>query len=612
LIPLEGGTAETRYQIEPVDERSPDKLFQHRWAVTLLERVFERLRQEYEAEGKADLFGELQGCLAQARAAVPYAEVAALFPRLEILECLGCGGMGAVYKARQARLDRLVALKILNCDRENATRAGRFAARFEREARALAKLSHPNIVATHEFGQAGGMPYFIMEYVDGLNVRQLEQSRKLTPREALEIIPQICEALQYAHDQGIVHRDIKPANILIDKKGRVKIADFGIAKMLVEAAPPLAPSADNAASAGAEGRIEGANLTQDQVLGTPHYMAPEQVEQPQTVDHRADIYSLGVVFYEMLTGELPLGKFQPPSRKVQIDVRLDEIVLHTLEKQPERRYQHASDVRTDVENVAGTPPPEGVATEHGSKSVVWSDVLGSLWALAAVVLLVGRKVARTEPLMYSFFDVGGWFYPSSYHLLVAGCLGLALACLVIPRLCRHTGRRERTGHGQTVSTAALGDQALAAVRNQVKLPAIGVFAAGCLNLAMIAGVLIKFIMATAAESPDRPMMLFFSPPLLAMLFISGVIIAGARLMERVANYRLAVTASVLAILVPPGAVVGLPFGIWSRTRGFLELFGSRCGRSLSGSRQGPNRETAWSILRLVAGAKARMAPAEWY
>lgn len=207
-----------------------------------------------------------------------------------------------------------------------------------------------------------------------------------------------------------------------------------------------------------------------------------------------------------------------------------------------------------MENVAGTPPPEGVATEHGSKSVVWSDVLGSLWALAAVVLLVGRKVARTEPLMYSFFDVGGWFYPSSYHLLVAGCLGLA----------------------------------------------------------MIAGVLIKFIMATAAESPDRPMMLFFSPPLLAMLFTSGVIIAGARLMERVANHRLAVTASVLAILVPPGAVVGLPFGIWSRTRGFLELFGSRRGRSLSGSRQGPNRETAWSILRLVAGAKARMAPAEWY
>src|SRR5262245_30964178 len=213
-----------------------------------------------------------------------------------------------------------------------------FAERFNREARALAKLSHPNIVAVHEFGQASGLPFFIMEYVDGLNLRQLE--RDLSAPEALQIVPQICEALQFAHDEGIVHRDIKPENILLDKKGRVKIADFGIAKMMAgnERREVLTPSDEQglAVKSAAE-----QSLTEAQVIGTPHYMAPEQVEKPQAVDHRADIYSLGVVLYEMLTGELPVGKFAPPPRKVQVDVRLDEIVLRALEREPELRYQQA-------------------------------------------------------------------------------------------------------------------------------------------------------------------------------------------------------------------------------------------------------------------------------
>src|SRR5208282_4461570 len=183
------------------------------------------------------------------------------------------------------------------------------------------------------------LSYFIMEYVDGPNLRQIEQAGKLSPREALEIIPQICAALQFAHDEGIVHRDIKPENILLDKKGRVKIADFGLAKILGQEPKDI--------------RLTGAR----DVVGTPHYMAPEQVEKPQEVDHRADIYSLGVVFYEMLTGELPLGKFQPPSQKVQVDVRLDEVVLRSLAKEPELRYQHASEVKTRVENIANTSAP---------------------------------------------------------------------------------------------------------------------------------------------------------------------------------------------------------------------------------------------------------------
>ena len=261
------------------------------------------------------------------------ARLAEYFPQLAILELLGQGGMGAVYKARQPGLDRLVALKIL------PSQAGSdpgFAERFNREARALARLSHPNIVAVYDFGQTHGLHYFIMEYVDGPNLREIERANKLSAREALQIIPQICEALQFAHDEGVVHRDVKPENVLLDKKGRVKIADFGLAKILGREPKDL--------------RLTGAR----DVVGTPHYMAPEQVEHPQEVDHRADIYSLGVVFYEMLTGELPLGKFALPSQKVQVDVRLDEVVLHTLEKEPSRRYQHASQVKTDVETIANS------------------------------------------------------------------------------------------------------------------------------------------------------------------------------------------------------------------------------------------------------------------
>ena len=269
------------------------------------------------------------------------AEVARLFPQLEIISLVGQGGMGAVYKARQPTLDRFVALKILP---PGAADDAGFAERFNREARALARLNHPNIVAVHDFGQLGGQPYLVMEFVDGPNLRQVEQAGRLTPAEALQIIPQICEALHFAHSEGIVHRDIKPENILIDKKGRVKITDFGIAKIVGVPAGKVS--------------LTGAK----DLLGTPHYMAPEQVEHPQMVDHRADIFSLGVVFYEMLTGELPLGKFQPPSKKVQVDVRLDEVVLHTLEKEPERRYQHVSEVKTDVEHIAHTPTPAASST----------------------------------------------------------------------------------------------------------------------------------------------------------------------------------------------------------------------------------------------------------
>ncbi len=262
------------------------------------------------------------------------AELAPRFPQLEIIELLGQGGMGAVYKVRQRELDRWAALKILP---DEVAHDPSFSERFQREARALALLGHQHIVTVYEFGQRDGVYFLLMEYIDGVTLRQAIRAGQISAKDALAIVTQICDALQFAHEEGVVHRDIKPENILIDKRGRVKIADFGLAKLLGNS--PDVP-----------------NLTgTHQVMGTPMYMAPEQMEGTRGVDHRADIFSLGVVFYELLTGELPLGRFAPPSQKYQLDVRLDDVVLRTLEKEPDRRYQQASDVKCDVESIRSQP-----------------------------------------------------------------------------------------------------------------------------------------------------------------------------------------------------------------------------------------------------------------
>jgi|GEM_PF-1356152 len=332
------------------------------------------------------------------------AELAGQFPQLEILDLLGQGGMGAVYKARQTHLDRLVALKILP---PQIGRTQAFAERFVREARSLARLNYPRIVSVYDFGHTeAGLYYFIMEFVDGTDLRRVIQAGELPGAEALAIIPQICEALQYAHDEGIIHRDIKPENILLNKKGQVKIADFGLAKLVGRPAT-------------------GYTLTQaGQTMGTPHYMAPEQIEHPNEVDHRADIYSLGVVFYEMLTGELPLGRFAPPSQKVQVDVRLDTVVLRTLEKEPERRYQHASEIKTDVE-----------AISSGGGSVISRDVFAEEDIETARrrlrVPAIGLKIAGLMncfvalPLLLAWMILAATTGAASASAMITGGLGLA-------------------------------------------------------------------------------------------------------------------------------------------------------------------------------------------
>jgi predicted Ser/Thr protein kinase len=289
-------------------------------------------------------------------------EIAAAFPDLEVMEVLGQGGMGIVFKARQPRLDRLVALKILP---PGLAQQPGFAERFTREARALAKLNHANIVTVHDFGISGGFFYLLMEYVNGVNLRKAMQAG-IKPEQAMLLVPRICEALQFAHDHGVLHRDIKPENILLDTHGTPKLADFGIAKMAGEA--------------------PGSGLTlSGAALGTAAYMAPEQIEKPATVDHRADIYSLGVVFYEMLTGELPLGRFASPSEKSSVGESVDRVVMRALEKERDRRQQSATEMKTQVEGVRGGHAPVIPQMEqelHGPSPV--KHFLRILTALCAI------------------------------------------------------------------------------------------------------------------------------------------------------------------------------------------------------------------------------------
>jgi serine/threonine protein kinase len=255
-------------------------------------------------------------------------ELSRLLPQYRIESIIGRGGMGAVYKGDQQRLGRHVAIKLLPSE---LAEDPDFVARFEREARTLAKLDHPGIIHVHDFGQTSeGHLYFVMEFVDGTDLHHLIHGAGINPAQALEIIGQVCDALQFAHSKGVVHRDIKPANILVTTDGRVKLADFGLARPL---------------QAGISGQL---TLTRV-IMGTPDYMAPEQKRGEG--DHRVDLYALGVMLYEMLCGRTPQGAWQPPSQRVQVDVRLDQVVIKAMQEEPERRYQQASQVKTDVDAI---------------------------------------------------------------------------------------------------------------------------------------------------------------------------------------------------------------------------------------------------------------------
>ena len=270
-------------------------------------------------------------------------DLAGRFPDLEIVRLLGRGGMGAVYEARQTRLDRPVALKILPAD---LGRDPAFAGRFRREARTLAKLSHGNVVGVYDFGTTAagadgeGLFFLVMELVDGPDLRgALRSEAPPTPAEALALVRQICAGLDYAHSRGVIHRDVKPENVLLGRDGTAKLADFGLAKLAgdPDSVPDTAPTALTRAG---------------QIMGTPRYMAPEQLSGGDAIDCRADVYAVGVLLYELLTGKLPLGRFEPPSTRAGVDAAWDPIVHRALEADPAARYPTAATLLADLDRLA--------------------------------------------------------------------------------------------------------------------------------------------------------------------------------------------------------------------------------------------------------------------
>lgn len=290
-------------------------------------------------------------------------KLAPLMPDFEFQNLLGRGGMGVVYRVRQSRLNRVAALKVLPPERASDPA---FVERFFREAQALAQLSHPNIVNVYDMGQRGPYLYILMEYIDGENLRDHIRTRRLEPAEALRIMMELCSAVEYAHNRGIVHRDIKPENVLITAGSQVKLLDFGLVK--------LACHSD----------ISQFTLTEINLrMGTPSYMAPEQTVGGPELDHRVDIYALGVLLYESLTGELPVLDYTPPSRRVSVDSRIDRVVHHAVRESPAERYQRASDMRREIEHIVRTPKRKLIIVGALVLALVLCAVSGFLWHQAA-------------------------------------------------------------------------------------------------------------------------------------------------------------------------------------------------------------------------------------
>lgn len=263
----------------------------------------------------------------------------AMLPQYDLWEMIACGGMGAVYKARQISLDRPVAIKVL--PPQVAEDAAEYVQRFKNEARTMARMNHPAIVAVYDFGETeDGLLYFVMEFIDGTDVfKMIHAQKKLPPEHALAITAHVCDALAYAHERGVVHRDIKPANILINMDGAVKVADFGLASML---------------DPGQSGSVTQEGTT----MGTPDYVAPEVLTIGMQVDGRADLYAVGVMLYNMLTGKIPRGNFQTPSERTGCDARFDAIVRKAMEQDVERRYQSSREIRRDLDQILTVPVPK--------------------------------------------------------------------------------------------------------------------------------------------------------------------------------------------------------------------------------------------------------------
>ena len=327
-------------------------------------------------------------------------QIAELFPNYEVVDLIACGGMGAVYQAVQRSLDRTVAIKIL--PREFGADPD-FRQSFEDEAKAMAKLNHPSLIGVYDFGEVDGMLFIVMEYVAGGSLYQASHGKRIDPREAARIVAAVCDGLASAHEHGILHRDIKPANILLDLQARPKIGDFGLAR-------PIGAHEDQTKT----------------VFGTPHYTAPEVLDRPTAVDARADIFSIGVILHELLTGQLPANDPRLPSMISNCDIRFDTIVRTATNPMSELRYDDASVMARDLHELeqalgrathavnlvapanrapapvrrSNTPVRVGRASRMKTETTGWFSaalILGAVIVLAWLILKYGGQITSPEP-----------------------------------------------------------------------------------------------------------------------------------------------------------------------------------------------------------------------
>jgi Tol biopolymer transport system component len=315
------------------------------------------------------------------------------FGPYEIISSIGAGGMGEVYRARDSRLGRDVALKVLP---EFFARDADRLRRFEQEARAVAALSHPNILAIHDIGEQNGAPFIVSELLEGNSLRAELLTGPLSPRKASDYAVQIANGLAAAHDKGIVHRDLKPENVFITKEGRVKILDFGLAKWTAKANENGATSATIGESPTEAGMV----------MGTAGYMAPEQV-RGATVDSRTDIFAFGAVFYELVSGQRAFRRDTAAETMTAIlkeDPReltdltqpvspgIERVIRRCLEKQPEQRFQSAKDLAFALEAISGT-----TTSKTGAQPAIQVRPPAPRWAVLAAVgalaLAAGAAIA---------------------------------------------------------------------------------------------------------------------------------------------------------------------------------------------------------------------------
>ena len=293
-------------------------------------------------------------------------QLAPLFPRLEIGEPIAIGGMGAVYRARQPELDRIVALKILPPE---LCADPAYLERFRTEARAMAQLNHPNLVGVYDFGEASGYFYFIMEYVEGQNLHELLHSNgHFGPEFALPVLQHVCEGMSYAHGKGVVHLDLKPGNIMLNNEGLVKILDFGLAKLL-----------------------DPATGEAHEDMGTPDYAAPERYQAGTAIDHRSDIYSMGIILYEMLVGKVPRESAGLPAGMAPaVSQALDAVIQKCTRTDLSVRYQSAAEIKADLAKVEKKVEQELLKSPDAARLLVNS----SSPQVAAAAKKIQRRLKR--------------------------------------------------------------------------------------------------------------------------------------------------------------------------------------------------------------------------